>query len=59
MGKKINHKKKLSHGTRSETTERSSHWKHGKSSGNPELSAARKERKMKQRRNRNVPNEEN
>jgi len=49
MGKKENHKSKLSHGSRREMEDRSIHWKHGKSSGNPELSAARRERKAKRK----------
>jgi hypothetical protein len=53
----MNHKKKLSHGTRNESVERSSHWKHGKSSGNLELSAARRERKEKAKRIRKIQDE--
>jgi len=52
MGKKANHKNKLSHGSRAEKVDRSMHWKHGKTSGNPELSAARRERKAKRRRSK-------
>jgi hypothetical protein len=54
MGKKNNFRGKASHSTRTESVERSSHWKHGKSSGNPELSAARRERKAKTRRVRKI-----
>jgi hypothetical protein len=42
MSKNLNHKGKQSHNTRSD---KKKHWKHGESSGNPELSKARKERK--------------
>jgi hypothetical protein len=45
MGKKVNHKNKQSHGTRSEKVDRSKHWKFGKSSGDPERTAARKAKK--------------
>ncbi len=49
MGKKNNFKGKLSHCSKTENVDRSKHWKHGKSSGNPELSAARRERKTRRR----------
>jgi hypothetical protein len=59
MGKKNNRTGKASHGTRTEDIDRSAYWKHGKSSGNAGLSAARRERKRKQRRMRKIINEAN
>jgi hypothetical protein len=46
MGKNMS-KNKQSHCTRN-PYKPEDHWKHGKSSGNPELSKARRERKQKQ-----------
>jgi len=50
MGKIQNKAGKFSHG---KVEDRSRHWKFGKSSGNPEATARRKERIANRRRNRN------
>ena len=52
MSKTLNRKGKFSHSTRKDK-DFTKHWKYGKSSGDPEASKRRRERKGKKRLNQN------